>query len=264
MGRNPFFMTDRPMPYRVLLFIVLAMLAGFACNLTTEGNTPQQKRVTEERPAIVLLAPTASSDFEVGTQVTFHAMARDVGPGVARIEFRINVPGDPVTLVQNAPNANGQPTLEAIVTWQATGDQTYLVEAQAFRADGTPSNVEQTSISVVNPNPASNQTPSEGSSPPPGNQTQDNAQPLTLNLPEGGLAGTVVGDVVPIRQGPDTTYPTVTLLNQGDAIQIVGRSVDTLWYVIRVEGGFGWIIRASVQVNGDTSNLPVVEAPPQS
>jgi hypothetical protein len=257
-------MPDRRLPNHIWLLITIMVTAAFACNLTTDGSAPQQKRVTEERPAIVLLAPAASSDFAAGTSITFHAMARDVGPGVARVEFKINVPGDPITLVQNAPNPNGQPTLEAILTWQAVGNQTFLVEAQAFRADGTPSNLEQTSITVVGSNAIDSES-SSGAGTSSQSNPQNAAPPLALDLPEGGITGTIIGgDNVPIRQGPDTTYPTVTLLNQGDAIEIVGRSVDTVWYVIRVDGGFAWVIGASVQVDADTTNLPVVEAPPQS
>jgi hypothetical protein len=53
------------------------------------------------------------------------------------------------------------------------------------------------------------------------------------------------------------------MLSQGQTVDLVGRSVDSSWFVIRVGDGYGWVFVGFVQVSGDISTLAVVEAPPQ-
>ena len=250
------------MSSRIIFVILTLLFASLACNLAnSDADTTNQKVVTEERPTVVMLAPANNTTFQVGTKVNFHAVARDLVDGVARIEFVIDVPGNPVTLIQNSTNPNGDATLEAIVSWEAVGNQTLLVEVRAFRADGTPSNSEQISIAVVGGS-ASVDTTTDPAVTPPADGTTDTAPPVDLTLPEGSIEGVIVGEPAPVRQGPATTYATVTTLEATTTVQIAGRSTDNLWYVIRMGEGFGWVLQPSVQVTVDTSTLPVVEAPP--
>jgi hypothetical protein len=255
---------------------------SLACSLANT-KTPGKKLVVAERPALVLLAPANQNQYLVGTMVNFHAQARDIEQGVARIEITINLPGDPVTLIANAETPEGQPTLEAILPWQAVGNQTYLVEAQAFRADGTGSNLVQVSITVVNPNPSSQQdlsdtsvptaTTDDGSFPSPDassasdlvspQATEETAPPINLgsDLPV-AATGTIILQSVPIRQGPSPAFPTVMNLSQGQTVNIVGRSIDNLWFVVKLEQGYGFIFQASVQGEVNLDTLPVVDSPP--
>lgn len=245
---------------RRLSLVILAMvLAGLACNLTNEENVSREKLVTEERPALVLLAPANQNRYQAGATVTFHAVARDIVDGVARIEFIIDIPGDAQTLIENSSDPEGDSQLEAILEWTAVGNQTYIVEARAYRADGIPSNTEQIIIEVVDMDATATldtatETQEDDSTP---------AEALQFDIPESGVTGTVMANAVPVRQGPDTAlYPIVRELNSGDEVPIAGRSVDDLWYVVQLDDGYGFVLKLMVQPNGDTSTLPPIEPPP--
>ena len=252
------------------LFVFIALLgASLACSLTNEENLEGGgKLVVEERPALVLLAPANQNEYMVGTKVIFHAQARDVGAGVVRIEFTINLPGDPVQLIESTPNNEPQANLVVILEWTAVGNQTYLVEAVAYRADGTPSNQEQISIKIYDPNPPANNVPSDtteaGDDSVDMTDTTENAAPVDIAIdPPTSSSGTISGPDIPVRQGPATTFQTVITYHEGDTVEIVGRSADSLWLVIRVEQGFGWVFATSVQTDVAIETLPLVESPPQ-
>ncbi len=257
---------------RIFLVLVALLGASLACSLTNEENLEGGgKLVVDERPALVLLAPANQNDYLAGTKVTFHAQARDVGAGIVRIEFTVNVPGDPVKLIETTPNGEPQASLEAILEWTAVGNQTYLVEAVAYRSDGTPSNLEQLSIKIYDPNPPANNVPDAGDT---GNTSSDDSQntstdtssaepvDIAIDAPA-GVAGVIVGTDIQIRQGPDTSFQAVVTYSDGQAIEIVGRSADNLWYVIRVGEGFGWVFFQSVQADVAIETLPLVESPAQ-
>ena len=248
------------------LFVLVALLsATLACSLTNEENLEGGgKLVIEERPALVLLAPANQNEYMVDTTVVFHAQARDVGAGVVRIEFTINLPGDPVQLIESTPNEESQATLEATLEWIAIGNQTYLVDVVAYRADGTPSNQEQISIKIYDPNPPANVPPDSMDIEDETTDPTDNAAPVDIALdPPASFSGVIVGPDIPVRQGPATTFQTVATYHDGDAVEIVGRSGDNLWYVIHVGEGFGWVFGQSVQTEVAIDSLPLVDSPPQ-
>ncbi|MBI5930091.1 MAG: SH3 domain-containing protein [Chloroflexi bacterium] len=247
----------------ILIAFIALLLVTLACNLISEDSATSEKPLlTEDRPTVLILAPANGNTYAVGAEVTIHALARDLGAGVARIEVTIDIPGQPVILTQESANPAGEPRLEAILTWAAAGNRAYLVNAQAFRADGTASAVATTSI-MIKPAPdipppaaTSDQSSTTGGSQPAATEEAG----IVPNLP--GLAG-IVNVPAPVRQGPGTTYEQVREYNQGQSITVVGRSTDSAWYVIQVDAGYGWILTTFVTVTGDPSTLPVVDAPPQ-
>lgn len=256
---------------RILVVFIALLSASLACSLTNEENLEGGgKLVVDERPALVLLAPANQNDYEAGTTVVFHAMARDVGAGVARIEFTINLPGDSVQLIETAENPQGQAMLEAMVEWTAIGNQTYLIDAVAYRADGTPSNAEQISIKIYDPNPPANIPPDSVDTGDDMSTTGDDSMPddmadpvnIAVDLPD-SFTGTIIGGDSPVRQGAGTSFQTVITYNEGEIVEIVGRSADTLWLVIRVGEGFGWLFAPSVQTEVDINTLPLVDSPAQ-
>jgi hypothetical protein len=71
---------------------------------------------------------------------------------------------------------------------------------------------------------------------------------------------------VSVRSGPGEAYPIVDLFLQGQTAQIVGRYDDpdfgTWWLVVRIGQGInGWVWSGAADVAGDTSLVPVLEAP---
>jgi hypothetical protein len=245
-----------------LIAIIVLLATMLACSLISEDSTLDERPLlTEDRPTVLLLAPANGNAYAVGAEVTIHAVARDLGPGVARIEVIIGIPGQPVELVYESPNPAGEPQVEAVLKWQATGNQSYLVEARAYRADDTASAAETVRISVQ---------PAPDILPPvltPEQSSEPNSQPASTeevsveipNLP--GLPGTVTV-ASPVRQAPDPASQIVMTATQNEAVNVVGRSVDgTTWYVIQVGDGYGWILQQFVLVTGDASTLPIVDEP---
>jgi len=71
---------------------------------------------------------------------------------------------------------------------------------------------------------------------------------------------------VSVRSGPGEDYPIVDLFLQGQTAEITGRYDDTpigtWWRIVRIGPGInGWVWSGAVDVAGDTSGVPVVEAP---
>jgi uncharacterized protein YraI len=72
---------------------------------------------------------------------------------------------------------------------------------------------------------------------------------------------------VNVRSGPGTQYPTHGTAPVGSVFEITGVSQDGEWWVVKVpkdisNTGDGWIAARYTETAGDTSTLPVVEAPP--
>jgi len=77
--RTGFIERGRSAPLSPVTFLIGVLLcATLACSLVAEGTVSDERRlVTEERPALVLLAPTNGNVYAAGTDVIFHAIATD-------------------------------------------------------------------------------------------------------------------------------------------------------------------------------------------
>lgn len=65
------------------------------------------------------------------------------------------------------------------------------------------------------------------------------------------------------RFGPGKAYGITGFLRNGESAPIVGRNVETTWWVIQPASGEPcWIWDGTVSVSGDTSAVPVVSPPP--
>ncbi len=74
----------------------------------------------------------------------------------------------------------------------------------------------------------------------------------TVLLSQSQVAGTAT-DLLNIRAGPGLNYAILGQLKQGEAITIVGKSQDGLWWQV----SRGWVSATYVQVTGDTAAVPV-------
>jgi hypothetical protein len=73
-----------------------------------------------------------------------------------------------------------------------------------------------------------------------------------------------VGTPTNLRAGPGLNFDIVGVLNAGDTVPIIGRSVQFPWYVVAwAEGpnGQAWVFEQLVQVIGDITTVPIVDAP---
>jgi hypothetical protein len=64
---------------------------------------------------------------------------------------------------------------------------------------------------------------------------------------------------LPVRTEPQTSAPEITQLQVDDPVEVVGRSSDGMFYLIRIEDGFGWVFGSFVSTTGDTAGLPAFE-----
>jgi hypothetical protein len=90
--------------------------------------------------------------------------------------------------------------------------------------------------------------------------------------PEGGFLPTAVScgfpptlqaqDTTRIRTGPGADYEIIGRLTYLETRPIVGRAVDSEWWVIQLtEEQIGWVANAVVTVQGNISGVPVLAAP---
>jgi hypothetical protein len=67
------------------------------------------------------------------------------------------------------------------------------------------------------------------------------------------------------RSGPDKKYPKLSNLGAGLRSTVQGKDAkEEWWYILnpKKSGGFCWVFARSTTVEGDTSNLPIIEAMP--
>jgi len=79
--------------------------------------------------------------------------------------------------------------------------------------------------------------------------------------PETPIAET--DELTSLREGPGPNYPSIVELSSGTATEIIGVSDDGNYWKVSVmdTGQEGWLRVASVNVSGDTSDVPVAAAP---
>jgi len=247
----------------------LLMLAALACSLSATGSGEADTRpvVSEDRPAVVLLAPQSGERYAQGTTVLLHAQARDLGNGIAKIEFYDNF--EAVISTVNASNPQGDPTLTALVEWQPPSAQRHFVRVKAFRADGSESQVQEVSIEVVEaaaPAVQLNAAPVEPVAEEAPAQPEQESEPAAQSQDEPAqeapstLQAVVVLDVVNVRVAPDVTAQIAqTPLTGGTTITLVGRSADNLWFATPLaSGSVGWVFGDTLTIQGDGAALPLV------
>ncbi len=167
-------------------------------------------------------------------------------------------------------NASDQITVFGTLTWTATGQSKHIITVEAFSAEDLSLGFVDRVVTVVQTplagvvsgspsvNPAGGQaqstsipTPTRAESSPPQNDQGIFSGPTAL----------VTVAELNIRQGPDTAYPPVGTLHQGDRVQIVGRNGDSTWWAVAYSGGTAWVYAELVTLDGDASTVPLVASP---
>jgi uncharacterized protein YraI len=90
--------------------------------------------------------------------------------------------------------------------------------------------------------------------------------PVTSAPPASGAPSAAAIDYVNLRSGPGTNYLIVGVAYPGQAGEVVGKSQDGAWWVVKapvdqVAAGQAWV-SADWVVTANTQNVPVVAAPP--
>jgi uncharacterized protein YgiM (DUF1202 family) len=65
-----------------------------------------------------------------------------------------------------------------------------------------------------------------------------------------------------LRAGPGVQQAVVSSARQGERLGVVGRSENARWYQVRIEatGVVGWIRDEFIDLNIDSSTIPIVES----
>jgi hypothetical protein len=70
-------------------------------------------------------------------------------------------------------------------------------------------------------------------------------------------------ETTPLREGPGPNYPSIAELSPETTAEVIGISEDgNYWKVSVPDIGEGWLRVASVNISGDTSDIPIAAAPP--
>ncbi len=73
---------------------------------------------------------------------------------------------------------------------------------------------------------------------------------------------TANNSAVNLRLGPGTHYEVVSVLPQGQSLEIVGRSADSAWWQVISPAGLLWIAAGVTTASNITPDIPIVSAPP--
>ncbi len=84
--------------------------------------------------------------------------------------------------------------------------------------------------------------------------------------PAPGAPGAVAKTYVNVRSGPSVQYPIYGIAPPGSSAEIIGKSEDSGWWVIKlptevVGAGQGWVSADYVDAS-DADNVPVIPTPP--
>ncbi len=129
--------------FKIILRASLGLLCILACNLSAAAPTPMP---TPDLPRTEILSPLNNARVIEGTEFEFDVVGRDETVGIARLELRI----DETTVHEVTPTGDeAVPVFRATMNWLAAGVGLHIVEAIAYRADGTPSDATLINIEVV-------------------------------------------------------------------------------------------------------------------
>lgn len=65
-------------------------------------------------------------------------------------------------------------------------------------------------------------------------------------------------NAINVRSGPGTNYNTITTLQAGQQVNVVGKQGD--WYAVEIDGVIGWVFSEVVSTSGNCDNLGSPEA----
>ncbi len=265
----------RQIDIRVVIGLAMLVTASLACN----AQMASSPTAVVQEPSLVFIAPDNNSIITEGAEITLAVTAVDMGAGISKIDFLVDE--NPIG-TQTIPAGTGQTSFTARTVWKAAGIQGHLVVAVASGSDGTAVANAQIDVQVVAAGapltslattPPVSATLAASNTSAPSATVAVNTLPAPSATPPGPAPSAtsnqpllkVTNPNLNIRAGPSTDYPIIGAMKNGDTATIVGRNADRSWWVVVFGQIRGWSISdpAYSQVVGDTSNVPLVAAPPK-
>lgn len=80
-----------------------------------------------------------------------------------------------------------------------------------------------------------------------------------------GVTAVVATGSLNVRSGPGVAYSILTAVNQGTTLAVTGRNAAYSWVQVTTPNNLtGWVSAGLVNINGDTTSLPIVDVPTQT
>lgn len=240
-------------------FLTLCMIAMLATALGG-CNIPANETGT----TLSLLEPVDGQQFEVGELIRVRSMIASA-EGVSSAELLVN--GQPVRSDHPVQPLRSGSILQP---WQTAVPGLYTIQTRIVTTSGTSLNsaainiivgeVAEDSTVIPSISPAETLT----STPTPTVAFTATPTPTITSSPPPAVPMATANLDANCRTGPGPIYNISSYLLTGQSARITGRNVENTWWVIeRVDGnGICWIWGEVVTVNGDTSAVLVVAAPP--
>jgi uncharacterized protein YraI len=113
---------------------------------------------------------------------------------------------------------------------------------------------EPTATTMPTPPPPPTDTPMPTDTPAP--------TPVPSPSPTPQPEAVVAVDLLNLRDGPDTNYDILTMVEEGTRLKVVGRTEANDWLkVVTADGQEGWVFAEMVTVSGDLGAIAVAQAP---
>lgn len=284
------------MPERILrpLLTAAVLLLSAACSSLTPPGESVAQLTFDGAPQINIVSPQANARYREGANVYIVARVENAGPDIGSMVVRI---GDEIIAQANQPDTGDGATFAINAQWPASRSGSQVISVSVQREDPSLSDMKTVDIEVVGaPTPSPTATVATPTTDPAlAAPTTDvsspsvNAQPTQdTGAPQGGAGApqsaptqaappTSAATQVPptasapqvkvkqganVRRGPSTAFePPLGSMAAGQTAEIIGKNLDGTWYKIRFYNGEGWIAALTVDVEGNTSNLPAEAGP---
>ena len=257
-------------PVRVLtLALALAlMLSGLAgC-----GGAAQP-------PSVVITSPVANAAVEANTPITIQGVVSGdnlAGANITRIEVVLD--GLPLANAPVGEEAKNAAQLPIQLEWTPTTAGAHFVQFNVYGPEDALIAKSDAVVFTVNPAaptataPPPTPQPTETPAPPPTATPDAAAQPDTSAITATTAAPpasvletpmlTVTAEIVNVREGPGTNYPSIGQLQNGQTAAVKGKSADGAWWQIAFQNGNGWVFGELAQANAAAQSVTVAQAPP--
>lgn len=257
---------------RFYFILILIILSSLMTGLTGCSLSLGQSDVTEQPtiPSIRIVAPLANAAYRPGVMVNIQALISNTD--AVRAEFLID---NNVIATQQTPT--DQPTFSLTQSWQAAGLGTHTITLILYRADGTNLEPVTLPIMVLDIQPTEDVDMGIIATVPPTNtvipeQQEEQAveptdvptePPVATDVPTeapAAISDTVIATFnngVNVRSGPSRENTTVVgTFAANQSAEVLATNADGTWIKIQMDSGFGWVLAAYAEIQGDLNSLP--------
>lgn len=239
-------------PHLCYFLVVVALSALFGgCSLDASQSASGGDVV------ISLFEPTDGARYLVGDLVKVRSMIAAPN-GASIVDLLVN--GD-VVRSDHLELALENGTM--LQPWQPAKPGAYKLQTRMTTTSGVV--LESAIISIqVGPVETGPEIVLTTAAPPPEDTISPTLTPTETPPPTSGPPMVTSNQDANCRNGPGEVYAVIGYLLNGQSSTIVGRNLETTWWVIqRMDGGGTcWIWDGVVTISGDTHAVPVVEPPP--